>query len=100
MDPAPEYDELHVISDLHIGGTKGFQAFDAVAELSALVRYLRDRPSERSVCLVINGDMIDFLAEPNPCYFGPLDGRRPPDVQQIARTAAVRVIFVAPGRRF
>jgi len=50
------YDELHVVSDLHLGGEPGFQIFDQGEELAALIDLLRLRPSERRVALVLNGD--------------------------------------------
>jgi UDP-2,3-diacylglucosamine pyrophosphatase LpxH len=65
-----EYDEVHVISDLHIGGRPGFQIFDSGSELGALISHLY-QDTGKSVLLVINGDFIDFLAEDNAEYFDP-----------------------------
>lgn len=67
----PEYDEVHIVSDLHIGGAPGFQVFGAASELAALIRHFRERDPKRRLALVINGDMVDFLAEPNARYFEP-----------------------------
>ena len=50
------YDELHVVSDLHHGGEPGFQIFDQGKELATLIDFLRIRPSEHRVALVLNGD--------------------------------------------
>jgi UDP-2,3-diacylglucosamine pyrophosphatase LpxH len=63
MDALPVFDELHVISDLHLGGTKGFQIFGSTNELKSFIDWVRDRPGAR-VALLINGDTVDFLAEP------------------------------------
>jgi UDP-2,3-diacylglucosamine pyrophosphatase LpxH len=70
--------ELFVISDLHIGGAlpdptegtgaRGFRMNTHMAELAAFVRELaqRGRRLGRRLELVINGDIVDFLAERSP----------------------------------
>jgi UDP-2,3-diacylglucosamine pyrophosphatase LpxH len=70
MLPVPAFDHVSVISDLHIGGAEGFQIFGQGALLSAFIDHLRqDSPPESA--LVINGDMVDFLAEPAARAFDP-----------------------------
>ena len=64
-----EFDELYSISDLHIGGSKGFQIFDQGRLLARLIEHLRGRPARRRVALIINGDTVDFLAEEPSTYF-------------------------------
>src|SRR6516162_833040 len=59
----PDFDQLYVISDLHLGGHSGFQIFDSGATLKALIDHLRSTVPEEKIALVINGDFIDFLAE-------------------------------------
>ncbi|MEX5219179.1 MAG: metallophosphoesterase [Nitrospira sp.] len=71
MKPTLQFDELHVISDLHLGGVKPFQIFGSTRELVALVEYLTKITVERQVGLLINGDFIDFLAEEPSAYFDP-----------------------------
>ncbi len=66
----PQFDELYAISDLHMGGVQGSQIFGSQRELVALIDYVRDRPAAK-VALVINGDSVDFLAEPGAKYFDP-----------------------------
>ncbi|MBC7821979.1 MAG: metallophosphoesterase, partial [Planctomycetaceae bacterium] len=74
-----QFDELHVVSDLHLGGTKhatdprqNFQIFDQAGLFSACVdRLLRERRQPGQMCFVVNGDLVDFLAEPNPKCFDP-----------------------------
>ena len=62
------YEQLYVVSDLHLGGAPGFQIFDQGATLSALIDLLRQSESS-SLALVLNGDVVDFLAEPGAVYF-------------------------------
>lgn len=57
------YDDLYVISDLHMGGPPGFQIFKQGRRLGSLVRQLARENPERETGLVINGDVIDSLAE-------------------------------------
>ena len=59
----PDFDQLYVISDLHLGGHSGFQIFDSGATLKALIDHLRSTAPDEKIALVINGDFIDFLAE-------------------------------------
>jgi UDP-2,3-diacylglucosamine pyrophosphatase LpxH len=65
---------VFVISDLHIGGIygatgagRGFRINTHVLELAQFIRTIAQiDPGKPSVELVINGDIIDFLAEKNP----------------------------------
>ena len=66
-----KYDDLYVVSDLHLGGRVGCEVFDSSEQLTALIRWLCDRPSQRPVALVLNGDIVDFLAFPGAGYFNP-----------------------------
>lgn len=68
----PCFDELFCVSDLHIGGAPGFQMFHQGLELAALMDHaslqLEDNATPegegcRKVALVLNGDIVDFLAE-------------------------------------
>lgn len=69
----PSFDELYVISDLHLGGDRpDFQIFNAGEQLERLISYLTARPGELRVALLINGDLVDFLAEEQAQYFDPL----------------------------
>ncbi len=60
----PRYAELHVVSDLHMGGEgSDFQILAQGARLGDFVRWVaRQRPDE-AVALVLNGDVFDTLAE-------------------------------------
>ena len=67
----PQFEELYVISDLHLGGPPGFQIFNSGAELERLINYLSARPADLQVALLINGDFVDFLAERPSIHFDP-----------------------------
>ena len=61
--------KVYVISDLHLGGEysktskgRGFRINTHVSELTEFVEALARRSTDR-VELIINGDMVDFLAE-------------------------------------
>jgi UDP-2,3-diacylglucosamine pyrophosphatase LpxH len=61
---------IYIISDLHLGGTyaptaegRGFRINTHVSALAGFVSSLALKPPEPRVELVINGDMVDFLAE-------------------------------------
>lgn len=67
----PTFDELHVISDLHLGGKTGFQIFNAGAEVRWLIDRLAVESPEKRIALLVNGDLVDFLAEENARCFDP-----------------------------
>jgi UDP-2,3-diacylglucosamine pyrophosphatase LpxH len=68
MIPVASFDQISVISDLHMGGKAGFQIFGQAALLAAFIDDLRQNGSG-DCALVINGDTVDFLAEPGATYF-------------------------------
>lgn len=102
-DNVPRFDELYSVSDLHMGGAQsGSQIFNSGPELAKLIEYLRTKPGR--IALVINGDMVDFLAEPGAKAFDP-DGA----IQKLDRIAgdaafapvwkALKKFVRAKGRR-
>jgi len=58
----PAFDEIHVVSDLHLGGDKNFQVFNLGATLGKFITHLSQQPEGRDVAFVINGDFVDFLS--------------------------------------
>lgn len=72
---------VYVISDLHIGGEypsgpgpgeRGFRMMTHAADLARFITLLAEHPSTGAALeLVINGDFVDFLAEP-------IDVKQPP----------------------
>ncbi len=67
----PKFSALYVISDLHMGGEgKNKQIFNQGDRLAKFVSHLaKEETCSGELCLVINGDFVDFLAEKNPQYF-------------------------------
>lgn len=57
-----QFDKVFVISDLHLGGRTGKRAFREGPVLAKFIDTVRDDP-ESKVALVINGDIVDFLAD-------------------------------------
>jgi UDP-2,3-diacylglucosamine pyrophosphatase LpxH len=72
----PHFDELNVISDLHMGGASGFQIFAEGARIEKWIRRLAQHSPGKLIGLLINGDLVDFLAEPNATYFDPFGAER------------------------
>lgn len=70
-DCLPQFDNLFVISDLHLGGLPNFQIFNAGVQFQRFLDHLRKMPSERKIGLLINGDLVDFLAESPARAFDP-----------------------------
>ncbi len=68
----PEFEQLHLVSDLHLGGLKGFQIFNQGELLTKFIKKLEipEAPA-KPTCLVLNGDIVDFLADKDPRYFDP-----------------------------
>lgn len=68
----PQFEELYVISDLHLGGEAEHQMFNSGAVLARLINHLKTRLPTKKLALLINGDFVDFLAEPDARYFDPV----------------------------
>jgi len=63
MSDLPAFDEVHAISDLHMGGRPGFQILRETRRLANFIlRLAAQRPGGR-IALVLNGDVFDTLAE-------------------------------------
>jgi len=67
------FGEVHVVSDLHLGGGQGAQIFDQGKELAGLILQLANQPASSSepLALVLNGDVVDFLAGDDALDFDP-----------------------------
>jgi UDP-2,3-diacylglucosamine pyrophosphatase LpxH len=63
MSDLPAFDEVHVISDLHMGGRPGFQILRETQRLANFINRLGQRRPQGQVALVLNGDVFDTLAE-------------------------------------
>ena len=66
-----KFDELHVVSDLHFGGKPGFQIFNQGDVLAATLRNIANFSKEKNIGFVMNGDIVDFLAEQPSKYLDP-----------------------------
>src|SRR5262245_37050106 len=69
-----QFDELFVVSDIHMGGDAGFQIFNRGKRLGAFIRHVAGERPEGDVALVLNGDVVDSLAEPSVDGYVALDG--------------------------
>src|SRR5262245_7260241 len=94
MDPT--FDRVHVVSDLHLGGRPGFQIFNQGAALAGVIDSVAQADSERSVALVLNGDIVDFLAEEPAAYRDP--GGAVSKLERIAADPAFSAVWDALGR--
>jgi hypothetical protein len=63
MNDLPVFDEVHVISDIHMGGQPGFQILRETKRLANFIRRLAGQRPEGRLALVLNGDVFDTLAE-------------------------------------
>lgn len=59
----PKFDEIHVISDIHMGGKQGFQILRETKRLSGYIDWVKSQCKEGNIALVLNGDVFDTLAE-------------------------------------
>lgn len=57
----PSFDELFVVSDLHLGGDEGFQIFKESERLGSFCEALAAHEPHKRVGLVLAGDILDSL---------------------------------------
>lgn len=103
MSDLPTFDELHAISDLHMGGRPGFQILRESGRLANFILRLAQQRPEGRVALVLNGDVFDTLAEDVAGYVAIDDAeatvRRIMDDDSFAPVWAALAAFVKlPGR--
>lgn len=92
----PAFDEIHVVSDLHMGGKPGFQILRETGRLAGFVRRLAGLNPDRRLALVLNGDVFDTLAEDVDGYVA-LESARA-TVERIMDDAAFRPVWDALGQ--
>lgn len=63
MSDLPAFEEVHVISDIHMGGQPGFQILRETNRLANFIRWVAKQRPDGRVALVLNGDVFDTLAE-------------------------------------
>ena len=59
----PQFDQLYAISDLHMGGKTGFQILRETERLENFILWITEQHPDEQTALVLNGDVIDTLAE-------------------------------------
>ena len=69
-----QFQELYVVSDIHMGGDPGFQIFNRGRRLGAFIDHVAGQRPEDDVALVLDGDVVDSLAETNMRDYVALDG--------------------------
>ncbi len=89
-----QLDGIYVVSDLHLGGTSGTQIFKGGHLLAALIQHVVEKPEGRHA-FVINGDFIDFLAEPGARAFDP--GGAADKLRRISLDPSFSMIWKALG---
>jgi len=106
MQPYLSFDELLVVSDLHLGGFGDRKIFALGTELASLIDYAahQARTPGRRVAFVINGDFVDFIAARDARCFDPEGacGKLDEIVQDAAFASvfdALRRFVAAPGAR-
>ena len=69
MNEFPAFSQVHVISDIHMGGAeKNFQVLRETSRLAGYIRWVSRQAPEKPVALVLNGDVFDTLAEQSTDY--------------------------------
>lgn len=63
-----QFDRLYAISDLHLGGVLGSQNFQEGELLAEAIKLFTKECPQKKIALVLNGDIIDFLAESSGEY--------------------------------
>jgi UDP-2,3-diacylglucosamine pyrophosphatase LpxH len=88
-----QLDQVHVVSDLHLGGAPGHQIMNQGALLAELIDHLAKREAPGKIGLVLDGDIVDFLAAPDATYFDPQGAVR--KLEAIMRDLAFAPVFAA-----
>lgn len=66
-----EFDVAYAVSDLHLGGSDERRIFNQGELMRAALQVIADDARGRRVLLVLNGDLVDFLAVEGATYFDP-----------------------------
>lgn len=88
----PEYHRAFIVSDLHIGGVDGFQMFSSGSRFKSMCDSIAVETKQNNrTLLLINGDFVDFLAEPGAKYWnGATADTR---LEAISKRAAFKPVF-------
>ena len=96
----PTFAEIHVVSDIHIGGrktaTSDFQIFTPGERLAGLIDRARDARPGEDVAFVLNGDVIDSLAEEDISAYVALDEKSALDmIERLWTDDSFKVVWSA-----
>jgi UDP-2,3-diacylglucosamine pyrophosphatase LpxH len=91
------FDEVFVVSDLHLGGSPGFQIFHQGKRLAATIRALAKRNPDKKLALVLAGDVVDFLAAADPVYLDAEPESTKKKLNAIRNDPAFADVFTALG---
>lgn len=86
-------DQIHIVSDLHLGGIPGHQIFNQGPALAGLIDHLRREAALGRVGLCLNGDIVDFLAAEGAAYLDP--GGAVDKLEEIFEDEAFRPVWDA-----
>lgn len=93
-EQVPAFDQLHVVSDLHLGGEPGHQIFKQGDRLAKFIEKLEIAPPPAPpTCLVLNGDIVDFLADKEADYLDPLGAVK--KLEKIFKDKAFKMVLKA-----
>ena len=77
MNYPPTYSEIYILSDIHLGGRRdaqdNLQIFNRGERLGNLIRWIAEQRIDEEVALILNGDIIDSLAEDEVSGYVALD---------------------------
>ncbi len=94
MNNFPQFDEIHVISDIHMGGAEpDFQVLRETKRLAGYIRWVGQQQPDKPLALVLNGDVFDTLAEKSSDYV--MVDTAVPVVQSIMDNPSFRDIWQA-----
>lgn len=95
----PAFDHLYVISDLHMGGEAEFKIFHQAPRLAAFIDHVASQAKDGAeVALVLNGDVVDFLAEPKETCVAVSEDRAKYHIDRILRDEGFKPVFDALTR--
>lgn len=95
----PDFDRLYVISDLHMGGEGEFKIFHQAPRLAAFIDHVGSQSSDGvEVGLVLNGDVVDFLAEPKDTCVAVSEERADYHINRILKDEGFKPVFDALAR--
>lgn len=95
----PAFDRLYVISDLHMGGEGDFKIFHQGPRLAAFIDHVASQSRDGvEVGLVLNGDVVDFLAEPKDTCVTVSEDRAEYHIDRILADEGFKPVFDALAR--